>query len=396
MTDNKAKSRLVLIMVILLFFLLLLIITLLGALEKDTTSAANSVVTNQIVDNLTEVKDKPDTIESIIAKYKSQYISKDGNTIYLKLGKDLYSDNGESNEKYFESFVYDLSQFFLTATFNLVDEEKNVTVTAEYDFNTEKHIIRYNNREEFFENTDGKSYIAVQTSEIVEPAVVFKADGFLRELILGSMYISSVEDEFLTEYRVLDSGYRYYENENLKIKLAPNDSVFNMVLMGGYHGNIFHDVPFGTPLNRVYELHPDNTFGSVGEKYLGYRNNDYYYFFYNDEVSLYGYLYAENKDFERALKKYIETKDLETFYKKAKKILAYDALNYDPESQSLYMNFPTRGMEIDIQNNDPKGITLYNNYCFTDDSRQLVKDGYISYRDVDAVLKYEKERRSGN
>ena len=60
------------------------------------------------------------------------------------------------------------------------------------------------------------------------------------------------------------------------------------------------------------------------------------------------------------------------------------------------MNFPTRGMEIDIQNNDPKGITLYNNYCFTDDSRQLVKDGYISYRDVDAVLKYEKERRSGN
>ena len=58
------------------------------------------------------------------------------------------------------------------------------------------------------------------------------------------------------------------------------------------------------------------------------------------------------------------------------------------------MLFPTRGIEIDIQGNNPKGITLYSSYYFSDDTRQYVKDGLISFKNQDLVQIYEKGRRN--
>lgn len=391
--NNNAKKRIVMVILVLFFLLLLFLTMLLGALDNESnTNAANSSV--NIVDGTVNSVTKPKTIEQVIAAYKSQFISRDGNEIYLKLNKDLYDEAGNSNEKYFEAFIFDLGELFLTSDFVLIDEEKNITIDAIYDFENEKHKIVFNKRENYYSLTDGKTYVEVQKSEIVEPSIIFKGNELLSDLIVGRMYYTSIEGD-LGEYRELDTGYRYYPDQKIKLKLAPNNGVMNIVFTEDYEGNILDDVSNGMNLNKIYELHQDNMFGSVSEGYLGYRNDDYYYFFYDDEVSLYGYLYDKNKTFENALEEYLETKELDKFYKTlSKKILSYDVLEYDEESQSLYMLFPTRGIEIDIENNDPKGITLYNSYCFTDKSKQWVKDGYIKFKNQDLVLKYEKERRS--
>ena len=395
--DNKAKKRFIIVILILFFCLLLLLTMLLGALDGEVPSnVADSSVGTNIVDETSTNTTKPKTIEQIIAEYKSQYLSRSGNEIYIKFNKDLYDDAGNSNEKYFEAFIYDLAQIFLTSNFKLIDEEKSVTVEAVYDSTIEKHKIIFNERENFYEESDGKSYIAVEDSEIIETSILFKGNDILSDLIVGRMYFSSVAG-LMGEYKELDSGYRYFPDHKIKMRLAPNDGVMNIVFTEDYEGNILHDVPNGTNLNKIYQLHPDNSSGSVSEGYLGYRNDDYYYFFYDDEVSVYGYLYAKNKVFENAVEEYLETKDLEKFYKTlSKKILSYDVLEYDPESQSLYMLLPTRGYEIDIEGNNPKGITLYNSYYFTDTSRQWVKDGYVKFVDKDLVQIYEKDRRNAN
>ena len=394
--NNNARKRLIIVILILFFLLLLFMTMLLGALENDTSSAANSTVNSNIVDGTQTGSSKPKTLEQIIAEYKSQYLSRSGNEVYIKLGKDLYDENGNSNEKFFEAFIFDLGEIFLTSNFVLIDEEKGVNVEAVYDYGIEKHKIIFNKRENFYSLTDGKSYVEVQKSEIVEPSIMFKGNDFLTDLIVGRMYYSSVASH-LGEYKELESGYRYYPDQKLKIRMAPNDSIMNIVFTEDYEGNILHDVPHGMKLNKIYELHQDNTFGSLSEGYLGYRNDDYYYFFYEDETVIYGYLYDKNKTFEKALETYLEDKDLNKFYKTlSKKMLSYDEVNYDEASQSLYMYFPTRGIEIDIEANDPKGITLYNSYYFTDKSKQWVKDGYIKYKNQDLVLTYEKERRSAN
>ena len=61
------------------------------------------------------------------------------------------------------------------------------------------------------------------------------------------------------------------------------------------------------------------------------------------------------------------------------------------------MNYCTRGIEIDIKGNDPKGITLYSNYYFTDYTKSLVKNGVVSFDGkTDMVEKKELERRENN
>ena len=394
MDNNNAKKKIFLIIIVLSFFLLLLMTMLLGALSKETDNAANSVVTNEITDLTVTTEQELKTMEQVIAKYKCQYINRDGNIIYLKLSKDLYDDSGASNEQYFNAFVDDLAKFFLTSSFRLVDEEKGVNVYASYDFDLKKHIITFNNQEDFYAETDGSTYIAVQKSKIVDTSVLFTKNLFIDDLIGMDMYFTGIE-KYLTERKELDSGYLYFPNEHIQVRLAPNNGVMNIVFDEDYEGEILTDVTTDTPLYKIAELHPDYTSGGLENRYLGYRNRDLYFFFYEDEISVYGYLYKRNKNFENALDEYLDTKDLDKFYRTiSRKIQSYDVAEYDPESQSLYMLFPTRGIEIDIQGNDPKGITLYNSFYFTDKTKQYVKDGLISFRDQDLVQIYEKGRRS--
>ena len=122
--NNNARKRLIIVILILFFLLLLFMTMLLGALENDTSSAANSTVNSNIVDGTQTGSLKPKTLEQIIAEYKSQYLSRSGNEVYIKLGKDLYDENGNSNEKFFEAFIYDLGEIFLTSNFVLINKEK--------------------------------------------------------------------------------------------------------------------------------------------------------------------------------------------------------------------------------------------------------------------------------
>lgn len=399
MNNSKMNVKFILIILILSFLVLglFLLTVLLGALSVEPDNVAKNTVDVEIVDNTVNVeKTKPESIEQVIAKYKCQYISREGNVIYIKFNKDLYNDNGSSNENYFKALVKELATFFLTSNFELVDEEKAVSIKAVYDYNTAIHNILFNGNKNYYDETDGKQYIEVQNAEIIETSIMFPGNIYLDELIPRNMFFSAIE-RYVTERKELESGYVYFPNEHIKVRLAPNKGVMNIVFMEDFDGYIFSDVEFGTPLHKVAELHPDYSSGSVGDGYLGYRNGDLYYFFYDYEVSVYGYLYKRNKTFETALEDYLNTKDLVKFKNTlSKKILSYDVLEYDEASQSLFMYFPTRGIKIDIQGNDPKGITLYSNFCFSDITKQYVKDGKITFKNQDLVQIYEKERRNSN
>ena len=90
--DNKAKKRFIIVILILFFCLLLLLTMLLGALDGEVPSnVADSSVGTNIVDETSTNTTKPKTIEQIIAEYKSQYLSRSGNEIYIKFNKFITS-----------------------------------------------------------------------------------------------------------------------------------------------------------------------------------------------------------------------------------------------------------------------------------------------------------------
>lgn len=391
---NKNKRLLIILALILLsFFVLSFLIIAVIFLKLDSDYNNSNQTSNVISTTESSIPEEPNLID-VLKKHNTEFISQDGTTVYVSFGKDLYSENGESNETYFIDLVEELEQFFEKTTFKLIDEEKNINILAQYIVSEDEYNIIFNDIENFYKNTDGETYVEVENVSIIEPSVLFISNGYLDRLVLNNMYVSSIEN-YLTEAIELEDGYISYPNERLKLKLAPNKTVQNIVFFEDYEGNILSDINMEMSLDEILELHPDNSSGSLSDGYLGYRNGDLYYFFYKDEVSVYGYSYKKNENFEKLLTAYIEDKDLDKFVEGLKsKLKVYDEFEYDPEIKKLYMTFPTRGIEIDIEDNDPKGITLYSNYYFTDTTKELVKNGIISLNSkIDLVQKYESARR---
>ena len=390
MNGRSKRIKIFLIFLIALFFCVLcLLIVLQYYLRKQEANSNNKV-------SFVTEETSPQTIEDVIKKYESEFIKQDGNTIYVIFAKDLYDENGNSNKDFFYNLANDLTIFFPLENFEVIDEEKKIDLMAEFNTETDSHIILINNLENFYEQSDGNSYTKVEKSEIVKPSALYVQNGYLERLVSNQMFLSSIK-EYLDEGKESENGYISYENGTIKLKLAPNDSVMNIIFSEDYGYSILTDVESDTPLTKIYELHNDNTFGSLSDGYLGYRSNNLYYFFYGDETSVYGYSYRRNDTFEKLLEEYLNNKDLDKFITKlSEKMLSYDVLEYDKDIKKATMIFPTRGIEIKIEDNNPKGITLYSNYYFTDMTKEMVKNGKISYSTDDLVEKYEIQRRESS
>lgn len=390
MNDRSKRIKIFLIFLIALFFCVLcLLIVLQYYLRKQEANSNNKV-------SFVTEETSPQTIEDVIKKYESEFIKQDGNTIYVIFAKDLYDENGNSNKDFFYNLANDLTIFFPLENFEVIDEEKKIDLMAKFNNETDSHIILINNLENFYEQSDGNSYTKVEKSEIVKPSALYVQNGYLERLVSNQMFLSSIK-EYLDEGKESENGYISYENGTIKLKLAPNDSVMNIIFSEDYGYSILTDVESDTPLTKIYELHNDNTFGSLSDGYLGYRSNNLYYFFYGDETSVYGYSYRRNDTFEKLLEEYLNNKDLDKFITKlSEKMLSYDVLEYDKDIKKATMIFPTRGIEIKIEDNNPKGITLYSNYYFTDMTKEMVKNGKISYSTDDLVKKYEIQRRESS
>ena len=390
MNDRSKRIKIFLIFLIALFFCVLcLLIVLQYYLRKQEANSNNKV-------SFVTEETSPQTIEDVIKKYESEFIKQDGNTIYVIFAKDLYDENGNSNKDFFYNLANDLTIFFPLENFEVIDEEKKIDLMAEFNTETDSHIILINNLENFYEQSDGNSYTKVEKSEIVKPSALYVQNGYLERLVSNQMFLSSIK-EYLDEGKESENGYISYENGTIKLKLAPNDSVMNIIFSEDYGYSILTDIESDTPLTKIYELHNDNTFGSLSDGYLGYRSNNLYYFFYGDETSVYGYSYRRNDTFEKLLEEYLNNKDLDKFITElSEKMLSYDVLEYDKDIKKATMIFPTRGIEIKIEDNNPKGITLYSNYYFTDMTKEMVKNGKISYSTDDLVEKYEIQRRESS
>lgn len=397
MEKNRVASKILLVFLILFFCLLCLSLVILNILKKeDELEEYNNSVSIEDVEN--EVNNKKiETIEDIIRKYDSEYISSDFENVYVVLSKDLFSENGNSNERFINSLVSDLIVFFKPNNFYIIDEEKDIEIFVEYNPETEEYEIIINDVEEFYSKVDGEAYIAVDTSEITKGNNFAVNNYILDTLEINNFYFSSIKD-IVGEGKDLENGYTSYLDGSVKIRTVATGGVKNIIFTDDYKENLTYRLNTSMSLKEVLETEPKHDFGSIEKGYLGYRQLQFYLFFYDDEVSVYTYSYQENKVFESLLKDYLETKNLKNFINMlSKKWMAYDYLEYDEETDTAHILYSTRGVDINIINNDSTGITFYNNYYFTDYTKSLVKTGKVKFEpNTDLVEKTEIKRRNSN
>ncbi len=388
---KERQKKLVILGIIIAFLVLILLIVwfclqFLKMKDRTETIAETSSIT-------------PETSTAdILENNKVEVIEEDDNKIYVVFAEDLYDEEGNSNKEYFEKVIDEINVLKPRSDYYLIDEEKEIRVhvivrgNGTYDY-------EINDLSDYYDRVDGDTYAEVQNSELRKstgPSNFSDANEFLFQLDVGNTYFSAIKD-MLGEGRDLENGYTSYKDGAVLIRISPIKTVRNIIFTNLYTDYISNKVKVGTDLEDIKEFYPDNSFGGLSEKYLGYVTKDYYYFFYPDEISIYSYEYSEDgvDRFEDILKKYLEDNDLGAFVNRISASYAvYDSLEYDEAMQDADIMMANRGIEIKIRGNDPKGITLYNNYYFTEEIKDLVKEGKISYVNKDLLNIYEKERRN--
>lgn len=392
MKKNKVKQKILFVFLILFFCLLFFMVVLTNLLTKELENTEKIQQTADV-----ENSNSQPTKKDIIKKYNSKYISEGVDFIKVVLSKDLFNDNGSSNKSFIESLMNDLTIFYETKDFYLLDEEKEIEVYARYNKENEYYEFIINKIEDFYNKVDGDAYIKVDKTQIAKGNNFSIKDYYLSKLELYNFYLDEIEKD-LGECTELENGYKSYQNGNIKLRTVPTGAVKHIIFSDKYDQYITSRLTAQMSLREVVETEPNYDFGSINKGYIGYRQLDYYLFFYNDEVSLYTYSYKENTVFEDLLEEYLETRDLDTFVKRlSKKWMAYDFLEYDKEKQNAQIMYSTRGVYINIKDNDPKGITFYNNYYLTDYIKKLVKTGVVSFEpDIDLIEKVEIERREND
>ncbi len=391
MEKEKILKKFILFFLILLFCLLCLIIVII----KKTKLVQNEVFLqeNENIPYISYIQSLPQSVKEVIEKHDSKYIKEDGNNVYAEFAKNLFGENGNSNEKFFIDLVEDLKIFFEKENFYLIDEKKDINIFVKYDDKKNKHIIIFNDKEEFYSQTDGKKYVDVEKSEIVPASNIYIKDYYLSLLSMYDGIFSKIEDK-LGEGKDLGNGYTSYKDDSIRVRTVPTGAAKNIIFTDKYEGEITNKINTDMTLKEISEADPSYVFGSVEDGYLGYRGNDYYFFYYEDEMSFYTYSYEKNSEFELILEQYLENKDLNKFVNALKySFKAYDSFEYDPDQGNLHILYSTRGVEINIINNDIKNTKFFQNYYFTDFSKDLVKNGIVDFDgDTDLVEKIEKER----
>ncbi len=398
---SKVKLLKVFIIILLLLCIIMLVFTI---FTLKNISQEYSVYNEEPKDNLDNnnldieiIEKEYKSIEEVFEENNIELLSIKDNIIRITFPKDLYDEDGKSNEKFFNDLVNEIGEFYENKSFTLLDITKNIKIHAKYNSSDEKYELIINDLQDYFEKVDGESYTEVDKVRLKKSSNIFSDNSILFKLAAKKSYFSSIES-LVEEDEELENGYISYNDGQIKIRKSLVDTVRHIIFTSKYEGKITSEIDMSTPLKDILKRYPENSFGSIDEGYLGYITNDYYYFFYKDEISIYSYTYEENKQFEKLLKNYLESKDLDKFISGINaNYRVYDYLEYNPEIQKAYVVFANRGIEIDIEENNPKGITLYTNYSFSDDTKKYVREGTISLNShEDLVNKKEIERRKQN
>ena len=398
MKDNKATILLIFIGI--LFVLLCFCVILIGYSKTGLNEDYYNVSNNENIDNfnyngINNEEEEGDTIEKVLERNRVEYISRSDSILNVVFPVDLYNKDNTSNQQYFYSLIDALKKFFKKSDFTLIDETRAIRIQVIYDEITDSYKVIINDNEDFYANVKGSVYIGVQNVEPAETQPYYVASGMLNNLSFYDYDFSRLGAQLGDNFEVFEDGYRYYPEQDIEVLLQPNRTIINIVFGSGYKDDILSKVSRNASLKEIAETYPNYFAGGPTEEYLAYTNGDSYVFFYKDEVSVYSFNQETYKTFDKFLKEYLETKDFDSFVKKVKNdIRSYSSCEIDFENQDALILYPTRGFKVEIHANDPSTITLYNNYTFTEETKQLVKDGKITYVNKDSVEVFEKERRN--
>ena len=371
-------------MIAIIFIVLVSLLLFKNFLESNQTPEL-------IYDNLTTIKQ---VIEYHGSKYISEEESNDNNyslDVYLEFKVKPYEDDNTSNEEYYNELLEDSAKVLYYKNFRMIDEKNDITVEVICK-NGKIDSIIINGIEDYFIYMD--SQISMREYKEISKTEITVQSEVLQNCINNSWNTGVYFGE---RDSIFDEYYIYFD-EGLEVRTIDN-MIYNVIFTNKYQGNVVNNTYPGMQLENVEDLMGEPTFKDEDLGILGYKGENIYVFFTETEISIYRVTTADTDDFFDLADRYLnEELDFLEFMNELTYLwLDYSEYTYD--SESVFIAYPLKGVEIKLNyGDDLNGIYIYNNIK-TNLSRvenYFDNTDFVARLQIDSVFEAEKRRVSKN
>lgn len=379
--QNRENYKKILLVFFVLSFILFLFLCILIIIYKGQEKS-NEMVT---------VSNK--TVKDIIEEYESIYISEEESLEknyfmdYKAKFKLLpYDEKENSNEEYYNNLLGDIAKVLRYESFRIIDNENEITVKVVCDGKKITSII-INDIEDYFiymnSQIELKKYVKIENTE-------FSITSELLNTILNNDWKKDIDfgnrDSIFEQYYI-------YADQGIKLRII-QDKIYNIIFTTNYKDNIINDLFPGIDFDVIKKSLGEPSFEQKSPDVIGYKNERLYVFFSKNEISIYRNLDTDIEDFLNLSNKLIEDEmDLLDFMNELTDMWP-DYSEYVYTTNSIFIAYPLKGIEIKLNYDDISGILVYNNIksSLSRINNYLKDTDFVSRLKLDAVFEAEKRR----
>lgn len=376
---KKFKRAVIATIVILLIFILVILI----------------IKSNKKYDDIGDFKDVKEVLEYLGCDYIRTGSTKDENydkNVFVKFNRDLY-ENEESNERFFNNLVEMVTVVNKYKSIMLTDEEREIVIKILCDeSNNQLETYYINDIENYFDKQDSinsmnnildeKITNLTVNSDILQKSI--KAKWITNDIDFGSK-----DSEF--------DGYEIYADEGIKIKKVSN-KVFNIVFEKDYESDVVNNIKVGTDIEEVKNQLGDPTYKSETEDIIGYKNEDFYIFFTENQISVYRNDTSYNENFYKLVERFADEEiEFQEFINELTTLWTeYD--EYSNTEQYYKLTYSLKGVSVEVTTENKDGIHIYSNYTGLqkgEDWQKFIETDRVKLH-ADENLVYETEFKRVN
>lgn len=300
------------------------------------------------------------------------------------------SEGNIVNEEFYMALLNDVALYIDYKNFIINDEERNLKIEVICE-NAQIKTITINGIENYFEQKKEelaqRKYIEIQETNI-------KANSIHISNAISNNWKS---DQVFGTRESLYNGYDIYLEEGIEVRKIQG-KIYNIVFTENYNEPVVNDIRTTDTLQNIRLKLGEPSFEDKGNGVIGYKGENYYVFFGNNEISIYR---NDNYDVSKLMSLLTEYRsdsvDLLEFMDKLTDLWP-DYNEYTYNASSVYISYALKGFEIKINYNNERGFIFYNNFDISESELEnyLDSDDYKAYLQTDLVLKAEVDRRVEN
>ena len=380
------KKRVVIFISIVIFITILMIISIINSNKKNTPGLPY------------EMSKIEDIFEYYNCKFVKKVNSKDERLkfdIYANFDRDYYTED-VSNKAYFNGLISYISENLEYVNYQLLDSSRNIVIVVLG--NTEEKCIEkiyFNGEMTYFEKKDNEKNI--ENYEKIETTKLQINSKELNEIIKNNWQSGKVN--FGTQESIFNE-YNIYFDEGIEVKTTAS-KIYNVVFTEKYTKEITNGLKVNSSTTQITNKLGTPTFSNKNLGITGYKGEECYIFFSENEVSVYRVENEyKNDDFIKIVEQLMKDKKMTSFANSLTDIWQdYDL--YITDEDGIQIRYSIKGIEINFTKSSGK-LTFYNNYAgeiksqvtLNNINTQNIPEYAKLELDTDLVYEREQERKS--